>query len=57
MAQEDETEISTSKTYDFTFNKRQDAFDDLLGEFKKIDIKNSLLKNMLSTLTKECEDL
>ena len=35
----------------------QDAFDDLMAEFKKVGIKNSLLKKMISTLFKENEDL
>ena len=35
----------------------QDAFNDLIAEFKKVEIKNSLLKKIISTLFKENEDL
>ena len=36
--------------------KEVDAFDELMIEFKKVGIKNSLLKKMASTLSKDNED-
>ena len=31
----------------FTFNELQDTFDDLMAEFKKVGIKNNLLKKKM----------
>ena len=57
MVHENEDEISNSNSSQITFNKLQDAFDELMSEFKKIRIKNSLLKKMISTLLKKNDDL
>ena len=38
-------------------NELQDAFDDIMTEFKKVRIKNSLLKKMISIIFKENEDV
>ena len=57
MVHEEEYEVSTSRSSQFTFNELQDAFDDLMAKFKMIEIKNSLLKKMISTISKENEDL
>ena len=57
MAHEDEDEVSNSNSSQITFNKLQDAFDELMSEFKSIGIKNSLLKNMITTLSEENKNL
>ena len=57
MAYEEENEVSTSNLSLFTFNELQDAFDDLMFEFKNIKNKNNLLKKMMSAPSKENEDL
>ena len=57
MAYGDEYEVSNSNSSQITFNELQDAFDELMSEFKKIGIKNSLLKKMINNLSKENEDL
>ena len=57
MAHEDEDEVSNSNSSQITFNELQDAFDELMSEFKKVEIKNSLLKKMITTLSKENKDL
>ena len=57
MAHEEDNEVSTSNSSQFTLNELQDAFDDLFFEFKKMGIKNSLLKKIIFTLFKENEDL
>ena len=44
MAHEDKDEVSNSNSSQITFNELQDAFDELMAEFKKLGIKNSLLK-------------
>ena len=36
MAHEEENEVSTSISSQFTFNELQDAFDDLMVEIKKV---------------------
>ena len=53
ISQDDEDEVSTSNSSQFTFNELQDIFDDLLAEFKKVGIKNSLLKKMIFTILKK----
>ena len=53
MTHEEENEVSTSNSSQFTFNELQDIFDDLLAEFKKVEIKNSLLKKMIFTILKK----
>ena len=57
MAHEEENMVSTSNSSQFTFNELQDTFDDLVANFKKVGIKNNLLKRMISTLSKENEVL
>ena len=57
MAHEEENGVSTSISSQFTFNELHDTFDDLMVEFKKIGIKNSILKKIISTLLKENENL
>ena len=57
IAHEKDNEVPTSNSSQFTFNELQDAFDDLFFEFKKIKIKNSILKRTISTLFKENEFL
>ena len=44
MAHEEDNEVSTSNSSQFTLNELQDAFDDLFFEFKKMGIKNSFSK-------------
>ena len=56
ISQDDEDEVSTSNSSQITLNELQDIFDELMAEFKKMGIKNSLLKKMISTLSKENED-
>ena len=50
MAHEDEDEVSNSNSSQITFNELQDAFDELMVEFKKVKIKNSLPKKTIHTL-------
>ena len=57
MENEDEDEVSNSNSSQITFNKLQDAFDELISEFKKVVIKNSLFKKMITTVSNENEDL
>ena len=57
MTNKDENEVSNSNSSEITFNELQDAFDELMSEFKKVGIKNSLFKMMISTISKENEDL
>ena len=57
MAHEDEDEVSNSNSSQISFDELQDAFDELMIEFKKVGIKSSLLKKMVSTLSKDNEDL
>ena len=57
MAHEDKDEVSYSNSFQITFNKLQDVFDELMSEFKNVGIKNNLLKKMITTLSKENEDL
>ena len=57
MVHKEENEVSASNSSLFTFNELQDAFDDLMFEFKNVGNKNILLKKMMSTLSKENEDL
>ena len=57
MAHEDEDEVPNSNSSQISFDELQDAFDELIIEFKKVGIKNSLLKKMVSTLSKDNEDL
>ena len=54
MIQDDE--ITFKLTLDFTFEKFQNAFHDLLDEFKKISIKNKSLKTRNEALSKEKEE-
>ena len=44
MSHEDEDEVSNFNSSQISFNELQDAFDKLMAEFKKLGIKNSLLK-------------
>ena len=57
MAHEDEDEVSNSNSSQINFNELQDVFDELMAEFKKVVIKNSLLKKMVTTISKENENL
>ena len=57
ISHEEENKVSIFSSYQFTFNELQDAFDDLIVEFKKVEIKNSFLENMISTISKENEGL
>ena len=57
MANEEESEVSSPNSSQFTFNELQDAFDELICEFKKMGIKNNFLKKMISTLANEKEVL
>ena len=57
MAHEDGDEVSNSNSSQITFNELQDAFDKLIAEFKKLGIKNNLLKKMITTFSKDNEDL
>ena len=57
MAHEDEVEVSNSNSSQITFDELQEAFDELTGEFKKVRIKNSLLKKMIVALSQENENL
>ena len=57
MAHEDKDEISNSSSSQIIFNELQNVFNELMVEFKKVRIKNSLLKKMITTLSKENEDL
>ena len=57
MAHEDGDEVSNSNSSQITFNELQDGFDKLIVEFKKLGIKNNLLKKMITTLSKGNEDL
>ena len=52
MAHEDENKVSNSNSSQITFNELQDAFDELMVEFKKVGIKNNFLKKMITTLSK-----
>ena len=57
MAHEDKNEVSTSNSSQVIFNELQDVFDELMTEFKKVGIKNSLIKKMIFTIFKENEEL
>ena len=56
MAHKEEEEKQVTN-FDFTFDELQDAFDELLTEFKKSGLKKSLIKKMIASLTKENKDL
>ena len=45
MAHEDEDEVSNSNISPISFDELQDTFDELMIEFKKIEIKIVYLKN------------
>ena len=57
MDHENEDEVTNSNSSQITFNELQDTFDELMSEFKKVGIKNSLLKKRFGSLSKENEDL
>ena len=44
MANEKESEVSSPNSSQFTFNELQDAFDELIVEFKKMESKIVFLK-------------
>ena len=54
MAQDEE--VTSELSTDFTFEELQDAFHELLNNFKKISIKYKDLKNKNVSLTKEKEE-
>ena len=53
MPHEEENAVSTSNSSQFSFNELQDAFDDLMVKFKKVRIKNILLKKIFLLFSKK----
>ena len=57
MTHEEDNEVSTSNSSQFTHNELQNTFDDLFFKFKKMGIKNSIFQRMISIIFKKNEDL